>query len=83
MDFTALARAAIAMSYHPTEFTSQGSYLTHLAKPLILSGAFEDPKTIARFQTLTHPAHLGGKFHVIELQKNRPVPPQVSHRLAL
>lgn len=83
VDFTDLARAAGTLGYSPTAFASQGSYLTHLAKPLILSGAFENPKLIAQFQSLTHPAHLGGKFHVIEFQKNQPVPAHVSHRLAL
>ncbi len=83
VDFTDLARAAAQIGYFPTAFSNQGSYLTHLAKPLILSGAFEEPKTIAQFQALTHPAHLGGKFHAIELTKTGSVPPEVAHRLAL
>jgi SAM-dependent MidA family methyltransferase len=83
VDFTALARAAETLGYFPTKFSTQGSYLTHLAKPLILSGGFENPKIIAQFQSLTHPAHLGGKFHVIELEKKQPVPTNVAHRLAL
>lgn len=83
VDFTDLARTAAGLGFSPSAFTSQGSYLTHLAKPLILSGAFEDRKTIAQFQSLTHPAHLGGKFHAIEFQKDQSVPAHVSHRLAL
>ena len=83
VDFTDLARAAETLAYFPTAFANQGSYLTHLAKPLILSGAFEDTKTIAQFQSLTHPAHLGGKFHVIEFTKNKPTEPTAAHRLAL
>ena len=83
VDFTDLARAAGPLGYFPTAFSNQGSYLTNLAKPLILSGAFADPKTIAQFQSLTHPAHLGGKFHVIEFGKNQPIPANVAHRLAL
>ncbi len=83
VDFTELARSAETLGYFPTEFSNQGSYLTHLAKPLILSGAFENPKTIAQFQSLTHPAHLGGKFHVIEFEKKQPVTSQIAHRLAL
>lgn len=83
VDFTDLARAASAIGYFPAAFSSQGSYLTHLAKPLILSGAFKDPKIIAQFQSLTHPAHLGGKFHAIEFTKSGITAPEVTHRLAL
>jgi len=83
VDFTDLAKAAIALGHSPAVFTSQGSYLTQLAKPLILSGGMDDPKTIAQFQSLTHPAHLGAKFHVIELNRSPEIPPQVAHRLAL
>jgi SAM-dependent MidA family methyltransferase len=83
VDFTDLAKAAIALGHSPSVFTSQGSYLTQLAKPLILSGGMDDPKTIAQFQSLTHPAHLGAKFHVIELNRSPEIPPQVAHRLAL
>lgn len=82
LDFTDLARAAINLGYHPSEFHNQGSYLTHLAKDLILTGSFNDPKSISQFQSLTHPAHLGGKFHVIEFQKNHEVTDSIRHRLA-
>jgi SAM-dependent MidA family methyltransferase len=83
VDFTDLAKAAIAAGFSPTAFTNQGSYLTHLAKPLILGGGMDDPKTIAQFRTLTHPAHLGARFHVIELERSADIPPEVAHRLAL
>ncbi|MFM2197948.1 MAG: hypothetical protein RLZZ505_1380 [Verrucomicrobiota bacterium] len=83
VDFTDLAKAAISLGYSPRAFTSQGSYLTQLAKPLILNGGMDDPKTIAQFQSLTHPAHLGAKFHVIELTRSPEIPPEVAHRLAL
>lgn len=83
VNFTDLAKAAIALGYCPSAFTSQGSYLTQLAKPLILSGGMDDPKTIAQFQSLTHPAHLGAKFHIIELESSAEIPPEVVHRLAL
>lgn len=83
VDFTDLTGAATEIGYFPCDFSNQGSYLTHLAKDLILSGAFNDPKTIAQFQSLTHPAHLGGKFHVIEFAKKREIPPILAHRLAL
>lgn len=83
VDFTDLAKAAIAAGYSPTVFSSQGSYLTHLAKPMILDGGMDDPKTIAQFRSLTHPAHLGARFHVIELERSAEIPPEVAHRLAL
>jgi SAM-dependent MidA family methyltransferase len=83
VDFTGLAKSAIAIGYSPTVFTSQGSYLTQLAKSLILGGGMNDAKTIAQFRSLTHPAHLGAKFHVIELERGGRVSPGVSHRLAL
>jgi SAM-dependent MidA family methyltransferase len=83
VDFTDLAKAAGAVGYSPTVFNSQGSHLTHLAKPMILAGGMDDPKTIAQFRTLTHPAHLGAKFHIIELESSAETPPDVAHRLAL
>jgi SAM-dependent MidA family methyltransferase len=82
VDFTALTRAAAQLGYSPTTFTNQGSYLTKLATPLIQSNLLSNPKIIANFQTLTHPAHLGARFHAIEFSKNSPPPQQVLHRLA-
>ena len=43
----------------------------------------DEPKTIAQFRTLTHPAHLGARFHIIELTRSAEIPPDVAHRLAL
>jgi SAM-dependent MidA family methyltransferase len=83
VDFTDLAKGALAAGYSPTAFASQGSYLTHLAKTMILSGGMDDPKTIAQFRSLTHPAHLGASFHVIEFERAAGIPPEVAHRLAL
>ncbi len=83
VDFTDLAKASIALGYFPSAFTSQGSYLTQLAKPMILNGGMDDAKTIAQFQSLTHPARLGAKFHIIELTRSAEIPPEVAHRLAL
>lgn len=83
VDFTDLAAAAKTIGYAPTAFSSQGSYLTHLAAPLMLAGELDDPKAIAQFQSLTHPGKLGGAFHVIELSRGGVSPPIVSHRLAL
>lgn len=83
VDFTALSAAAAKYGYAPTAFSSQGSYLTHLAAPLIISGEFDDPKTIAQFRSLTYPGNLGGSFHVIELTAGGHIPDKVAHRLAI
>jgi SAM-dependent MidA family methyltransferase len=83
VDFTGLAKAALAIGYTPAVFTSQGSYLTQLAKTMILGGGMNDAKTIAQFRSLTHPGHLGAKFHVIEFERGGKTPPVVAHRLAL
>ncbi len=83
VDFTDLTREAITIGWHPTHFSSQGSYLTHLAAPMIQTGEMNDPKTIAQFRSLTHPAHLGASFHVIEFSKSNESTPVVLHRLAL
>lgn len=83
VDFTDLAREAQTLGWHPIHFSSQGSYLTHLATHMIQHGEMNDPKTIAQFRSLTHPAHLGASFHVIEFEKGKQPTPQVMHRLAL
>lgn len=83
VDFTALAYAAQSLGYLPTVFSTQGSYLTHLAKPMIMDGGLSDPKSIAQFRSLTHPAHLGASFHAIEFSAAGEIPPEVKHRLAL
>jgi SAM-dependent MidA family methyltransferase len=83
VDFTDLTREAESIGWHPTHFSSQGSYLTHLATEMIQSGEMNDPKTIAQFRSLTHPAHLGASFHVIEFEKSKDPTLQVMHRLAL
>ncbi len=83
VDFTDLASEAETLGWHPTHFSSQGSYLTHLAAEMIQCGEMNDPKTIAQFRSLTHPAHLGASFHVIEFEKSKEPTPQVLHRLAI
>jgi SAM-dependent MidA family methyltransferase len=83
VDFTDLAREAETIGWHPTHFSNQGSYLTHLSTEMIQSGELNDPKVIAQFRSLTHPAHLGASFHVIEFEKTKEPTPQVVHRLAL
>jgi SAM-dependent MidA family methyltransferase len=83
VDFTDLAREAETIGWQPTHFSSQGSYLTHLASEMIETGEFSDPKNIAQFRSLTHPAHLGASFHVIEFEKSKNSTSQILHRLAL
>ena len=83
VDFTDLTNAAESLGLRPTVFSHQGSYLTHLATPLILEGEIGDVKSIAQFQSLTHPAHLGAGFHAIEFSVQGDTPPHVAHRIAL
>ena len=83
VDFTDLTNAAASIGYTPTAFSNQGSYLTHLAAPLMATGEFDDPKIIAQFRSLTHPGNLGGSFHVIELSRDGETPEKVAHRLAI
>ena len=86
-DFTAVAEAAISLSAIPVTFKNQGAWLTEVASDwlLTLEGS-PDPGLLRQFQTLTHPAHLGGSFHVLELSWNQPgqkSSPTVLHRLGL
>jgi len=83
VDFTDLANEAMKQGFTPTHFSTQGSYLTHLASEMIGAGGLDGGTTISQFQSLTHPAHLGASFHVIEFSKNATCPPTVRHRLAL
>jgi SAM-dependent MidA family methyltransferase len=83
VDFTSLSLAAAKLGFQPTVFSSQGSYLTHLAKPMIMEGGLGDANRIAQFQSLTHPARLGASFHAIELRKKSAISPELIHRLAL
>ena len=87
VDFTAVAEAAIALGCEPAGFQSQGSWLTETARDWLLSlEGRPDPAALRQFQTLTHPAHLGGSFHVLELAWNQPAKSSSVanlHRLAL
>lgn len=87
VDFTAVAEAALNLGCQPGTFQNQGSWLTGIAREWLLSleGRIQ-PDLLRQFQTLTHPAHLGGSFHVIELDWNKPEKssdPTNLHRLAL
>jgi SAM-dependent MidA family methyltransferase len=88
VDFTHLAEAALAHGLVPTCFSSQGSWLTRLAAPWLREmESRPDPAAIRQFQTLTHPSHLGARFHVLEMALNEAVDPVAAastlQRLAL
>ncbi len=88
VDFTAVAEAAIALGCHPATFRNQGAWLTEVGRDWLLSlEGNPDAAALRQFQTLTHPAHLGGSFHVLELSWNQaaaPVtPPETWHRLGI
>jgi len=83
VDFTALAEAALALGGRPTVFRSQGSWLTHVARPWLLEqDGNPQPAFLRQFQTLTHPAHLGASFHVLELSWNPDATPPDATSLA-
>lgn len=87
VDFTAVAEAAVALGCHPAAFCNQSSWLTGIARDWLLSlEGRPEPSALRQFQTLTHPAHLGGRFHVLELSWNqgpREISPIAAHRLAM
>ena len=87
VDFTAVAEAAIRLGCQPLGFQNQGAWLTHVGREWLLAQEGQTDLTALRqFQTLTHPAHLGGCFHILELAWNQPEKqpaPEVAHRLAL
>lgn len=88
VDFTAVAETAIALGCRPLLFRNQGGWLTEVARDWLLAMEGKpDAGLLRQFQTLTHPAQLGGRFHVLELACNDPAPTAISaadhHRLAM
>ncbi len=86
VDFTAVAEAARALGGHPVDFRSQGSWLTATAREWLLEQEGNpQPSWLRQFQTLTHPAHLGSRFHILELSWNPATIPHdpagLAHRL--
>ncbi len=72
VDFTAVAETGQTLGATPTCFESQGAWLTKIAAPMF-QGTTTFPQSFVRqFQTLTHPAHLGMRFHVLEQAVGRP-----------
>jgi SAM-dependent MidA family methyltransferase len=68
VDFTALREATEAAGGEVLRFENQGRFLTELARPWLLEmeGRTDAAKALRNFQTLTHPAQLGSRFHVFE-----------------
>jgi len=87
VDFTAVAGASLDLGGKPLVFKSQGSWLTENGRDWLLSlEGNPDLAALRQFQTLTHPAHLGGSFHVLEIswcQPEEDTPAEARHRLAL
>jgi SAM-dependent MidA family methyltransferase len=70
VDFTAVAEAAEALGWHQAAFRSQGAWLTQTARDWLLEMEGKPQAAALRqFQTLTHPAQLGGSFHALELRR--------------
>ncbi len=69
VDFTAVAEAARALGWNAVSFRSQSAWLTAIARDWLLAmEGRPQPAALRQFQTLTHPAHLGSRFHVLELR---------------
>jgi SAM-dependent MidA family methyltransferase len=88
VEFTGLAEAAASLGARPIAFRDQGTWLTHLARPWLLEMEDNpDSAAIRQFRTLVHPAHLGARFHVLELAWQDDHAPELPatdrHRLAL
>ena len=71
LEFTSMREAAHAAGLHPLGSARQESYLVHLASGLLkgLSSGEDDHEFLRQFQTLTHPAFFGSRFHAFEFAK--------------
>lgn len=68
VDFTALAESAQKLAWQPANLCSQGMWLTRNARDWLLEMEGRPiPAALRQFQTLTHPAQLGGVFQVLEM----------------
>lgn len=84
VDFTAVAEAAGSLGGRPVVFHNQGSWLIGNSRDWLLGQeGSPQPAMMRQFQTLVHPAHLGGSFQVIELSWNpaTPADPALDARL--
>jgi SAM-dependent MidA family methyltransferase len=79
VDFTALAGDIAALGGGVIRFEPQSRFLTDVARPWLheLEGRIDEAarKDLRAFQTLTHPAHLGARFHVLEASFGTDLPP--------
>ena len=73
VDFTRLQAEAEKSGFQLNSLSNQASYLTHQAKNWLLAmeqaPTSESVALFRQFQTLTHPAMLGSRFMVLEMQK--------------
>lgn len=83
VDFTAVAETAARLGGRAIRFQNQGAWLTEIARDWLLSQEGNpDPGALRQFQTLTHPAHLGRSFHVLELSwRDAPACPDLARCL--
>ena len=78
VDFTAAAEQARELGCRVTAFRTQSAWLTEVARELLLAMEGKpDAAVLRQFQTLTHPGHLGSRFHVLELSWNDPTAPSI------
>lgn len=83
VDFTAVAHAAMKLGGKAVNFHNQGAWLTELARDWLTNREGDPSATeIRQFQTLTHPAQLGGKFQVLEISWDPNATPQDPASLA-
>jgi SAM-dependent MidA family methyltransferase len=72
VDFTSLARELRSLGAKVIRFETQASFLTGIARPWLMEmdGRTDAAarKELRAFQTLTHPAHLGTRFKVMEAE---------------
>jgi SAM-dependent MidA family methyltransferase len=70
VDFTAVAEAAQSLGWRQTLLRDQGRWLTEIGREWLLEmEGNPQPAALRQFQTLMHPAHLGAKFHALELTR--------------
>jgi SAM-dependent MidA family methyltransferase len=66
VEFTSLVKRASQLGMKVAGFMPQEFMLSRLV-PELLARDLWKPSWQQNFQTLVHPAHLGGKFHALEL----------------
>ncbi len=83
VDFSDVARTAMKLGGKAIEFHNQGAWLTEIGRDWLTSREGNLTTSEARqFQTLTHPAQLGGKFQVLEISWNPQAAPKDAASLA-